>query len=271
MASQKIKEYGVCKLSVASVWKTATPERQLVTQVLFGEMVKIINVKNRLWVRVACVCDNTVGWMHADHLFYMDQTQYSKIGNIDHFNLELIYGLISGTKSIAVPLGARLHNFDGINVKMPFGKFQFSGQAFSLDEKLANIKLMLKMANKFLNAPEMKGGRSVLGIDASSFVQLLFNFAGLQLPRYAEDQSLIGEDIGFVTHAQEGDLAFFTKRDNRICHVGMITGPLSIIHVSGRVKIDKIDQQGLYDLEAGRYTYKLRTIRRLIDIQNHSH
>ena len=35
-----------------------------------------------------------------------------------------------------------------------------------------------------------------------------------------------------------------------------------ILHAYGRVKADKLDQQGIYDLDEKRYTFRLRSIRR---------
>ncbi len=266
MKSQNKLEYGVCKLSVASVYKNATPDFRLLTQVLFGELVRIVNIKNSKWVRIVCDWDETLGWMHPSHLHMIDAKTYRSIKNQKHLCLELIYGIISADQSIPISIGACLHNFDGINARMPFGKFQFSGQVYSLDSAQLNESLLLKISNRFLHAPEMKGGRSVLGIDASGFIQLLFKFVGIDLPRHPAEQSQMGEDVGFVEQARIGDLAFFTDNNGVIAHVGMVTGPQSVIHVLGRVKIDKLDQQGVFDLEARRYKFKLRTIRRLIDI-----
>ena len=248
------------------MWKNANADYHLLSQVLFGESVRIINVKNKKWVRVACMWDGQLGWMHPSHLYIIDEAAFRKIKNHRNYNLELIYGIISNNMSIPITIGADLHHFDGINVRMPFGKFQFSGQVFSAESTDINENLLIKISNKFLHAPEMNGGRSILGVDNAAFIQLLFKFVGISLPRKAMDQAQKGEDIGFVNFAQIGDLAFFTKGNNeQICHVGMLTGEQSIIHVHGKVKIDQLDQQGIFDLETRRYTYKLRTIRRLIN------
>ncbi len=259
-------EYGVCKLSVACIWKNAVSDTSLLSQALFGEAVKIINIKNSRWVRVVCLWDDVVGWMDPKHLHFLDAKGFKKITDHKHYSLELIYGIISEKISIPITIGADLHSFDGINVKMPFGKFLYSGQAFSLTQSQINANLMIKLGQKFLNAPQMKGGRSILGMDASAFVQLLFKFLDVQLPRYAKDQVGFGDDVGFIGEAQIGDLAFFAKSNNEVHHVGIVIGENQIIHVHGRVKIDRLDQQGIYDLETRRYTYKLRTLRRIVEL-----
>lgn len=266
MDSQNKLKYGVCRTSVACLWKNANHEMRLVSQVLFGEIVELITIKNKRWVRVMCTWDNTVGWMHPGQLHYITETTFHKLKDEQHLNLELLYGLISSQVTIPITIGARLHNFDGISVRMPFGKFQYSGQVYSQENSSFNEALFLKIANKFIHAPYMPGGRNILGIDQGSFVQLIYMFAGINLPRYPEEQANVGEDVGFVQEARIGDLAIFTDKNNQIKHVGLVYGPKSIIHVHGKVKIDKLDQQGIFDLEIRRYTYRLRTIRRVLNI-----
>jgi hypothetical protein len=39
--------------------------------------------------------------------------------------------------------------------------------------------------------------------------------------------------------------------------------PTDIIHASGKVRIDPMDNQGIYNAELGRYSHKLRIIKRL--------
>ena len=271
MKSQNKLEFGICHLSVACVWKNAFDGSKLISQLLFGETVRILSVKNKHWIRIECSSDGLIGWMDPKQLHRIDEETYTNCNAQEHYSLELMYGIFSSQRTIPISIGSKLNHFDGINVKMPFGKFQFSGQAFSYEGSSINDKLVTKISNKFLHCPEMKGGKSILGIDAPGFVQLVYKFLGVKLPRYADIQSNLGDDIGFVAQAKIGDLAYFTSRTNpEICHVGLVVGPMSIIHVHGKVKIDKLDQQGIYDLETRRYTYKLRTIRRILDIEDHS-
>lgn len=213
---------------------------------------------------MVCNWDNMVGWMDPKHLHFISEKEFRRAQDQHHYNLELIYGIVSEKISIPITIGAVLHQFDGINVKMPFGRFRFSGQVLSPDEGSLSTNMFIKLALKFLNAPQMRGGRSILGLDADAYVQLVYKLLGINLPRQAAEQASCGEDIGFLEHARIGDLVFFSKSKSPICHVGLIVGPMSVIHCHGRVKIDRVDQQGLFDLERGRYTYTLRTVRRLI-------
>jgi cell wall-associated NlpC family hydrolase len=84
------------------------------------------------------------------------------------------------------------------------------------------------------------------------------------LPRDARDQAGIGQAIEFANEAKPGDLAFFDDENGVISHVGIVAEDASIIHCSGFVRVDRLDHQGIFNLETHRYTHKLRIIRRVI-------
>ena len=100
-----------------------------------------------------------------------------------------------------------------------------------------------------------------MGIDCSGFVQIVYSINGFQLPRDASMQALCGCDIRF-DDIESGDLLFFEK-ENRITHVGIYMGDNKIIHASGRVKIDRLDSNGIYSEENSVYTHSLALIRRI--------
>ena len=74
--------------------------------------------------------------------------------------------------------------------------------------------------------------------------------------------------IAFVEEAQAGDLAFFDNEEGKITHVGIILNPQEIIHSSGKVRLDKIDNDGIVNLETKQRTHKLRIIKRYFKISN---
>ncbi|MBK8633790.1 MAG: C40 family peptidase [Saprospiraceae bacterium] len=107
------------------------------------------------------------------------------------------------------------------------------------------------------------GGRSPFGIDCSGFTQVLFKIWGFALPRDAYEQATLGELIDFVELAQEGDLAFFDNAEGKITHVGMVLANQEIIHASGRVRIDKLDHEGIFNRQTKKYTHHLKFIKRI--------
>ncbi len=74
----------------------------------------------------------------------------------------------------------------------------------------------------------------------------------------------LGTGIDFIHEAMPGDLAFFGNEEGNIIHVGIILEGQKIIHASGKVRIDKIDHNGIYNEEGNRYTHHLRIIKRTV-------
>ena len=101
-------------------------------------------------------------------------------------------------------------------------------------------------------------------MDCSGLVQVVFAMSGIQLPRYAAHQVEVGRVIDFLFEAQPGDLVFFENPEREIVHVGILLNTRQIIHVSGCVKIDPIDSQGIVSTKTGDYTHTLRVIKRVV-------
>jgi cell wall-associated NlpC family hydrolase len=84
----------------------------------------------------------------------------------------------------------------------------------------------------------------------------------IEILRDACQQAEQGSVVNFLQEIKPGDLAFFDNDEGRITHVGIILDSQHIIHASGKVRIDVIDDQGIYNTETGRHTHKLRIIKR---------
>ena len=119
-------------------------------------------------------------------------------------------------------------------------------------------------AEALIETPYLWGGRSQWGIDCSGFVQLVYRMSGLLMPRDASEQVKEGKTMSFVMEAQPGDLAFFDDDEGNIVHVGIVYSSTEIIHASKKVRIDRIDHNGIYNDELKKYTHKLRTMKNVI-------
>ena len=108
----------------------------------------------------------------------------------------------------------------------------------------------------------MWGGKSSFGIDCSGLSQLFFRLSGINLPRDACQQAEIGKSIAFGNH-QKNDLAFFENKAGKIIHVGIIQENNNIIHASGRVRIDGLDETGIFNKEMNQYTHFLSSIKEI--------
>ena len=105
-------------------------------------------------------------------------------------------------------------------------------------------------------------------MDCSGFTQVVYAAMGVNLLRNAREQMTQGELVPSLAEAQPGDLAFFDHADRdpkatNISHVGILLDNKTIIHCSGCVHIDTIDEQGI-QLPDGELTHHLVQIKRYL-------
>lgn len=95
-------------------------------------------------------------------------------------------------------------------------------------------------AKKMLDIPYRFGGSSFMGIDCSGYVQKVFGFMNVPLPRSAREQFHIGEPVE-KEDLSIGDLVFFRTYASFPSHVGIYLGNNLFIHASSRGKKVTID------------------------------
>lgn len=256
--------YGICPLSVVPIRTTPSHKSEMASQLLFGELVEMLEHKGRLWSKVRCIQDNFVGWVDRTQIRDITNSEYEECSSSFAYSLELVQAAMGQNHFVPITLGARLPNYDGLHFKVADTRFTFSGQAIVAEDSRPVASFVLKIAKRYLNTPFLWGGRSPFGIDSAGLVQMVFSMAGIQLPRDPAAQIDIGEIVDFVEQAQPGDLAFFENRAGRISHVGIIMPDQQIIHSYGGVRLDRVDHYGIFSEEQQRYTHKLRLAKRVL-------
>lgn len=257
--------FGICKVSVACLRSLPDHDAPLISQALFGENVEIVSRKNNKWFKVRCCWDHTVGWMDPRQLHVVKEVELRKMDKeADTFALDHLTGLSSEATTIPISLGSDLHHCDGINVRYPFGKYTYNGTIVSLAQSRHSPKLLVNIARRYLHTPYQRGGRSVLGLDNGGLTQMIYKMIGIRLPRSVIDQSKIGYDIGFHSEAKVGDLVFCESvSGGGIDKCGIVLEPGMVLHLDSYVKVDVLDQQGIYDANRKKYLSQLRSIRRV--------
>jgi cell wall-associated NlpC family hydrolase len=86
---------------------------------------------------------------------------------------------------------------------------------------------------------------------------------GIDLARDAWQQAQEGTAVKRYKDSLPGDLAFFDNRED-IVHVGVLLEENTIIHASGKVRIDGMDKKGIINSETGERMLRLRAIRRVL-------
>jgi hypothetical protein len=156
---------------------------------------------------------------------------------------------LCGGKTILLPAGSQLFQQDKLI-------------EYVVQEELRGLNPS-DVARRFLHAPYLWGGKSILGMDCSGLVQLCFALLGITLPRDASQQVLLGEQVSSPKEALPGDLAFFANPEGKVVHVALVMAEGCIIHASGSVRIDRLDSEGIFNCETNAYTHRLSQLKRL--------
>lgn len=255
--------FGICQLAVVPMRAEASDRSEILSQLLFGDLVRVITLEEK-WVFIQSLYDDYLGWIDVKH--------YVSLSEEDYERWQTRY--VTGTGITALERadgGLPLQVLPGSSIPVPAGEsFDIGGITYIAPTSIiqpdrADFPGKLEEYSRaYLNAPYLWGGRGTFGIDCSGFSQIVYKMLGVSIPRDAAQQALKGEVVHFLAEAQPGDLAFFDNPEARIIHVGILLDQEHVIHASGRVKIDKIDSEGIYSEELGKHTHRLRVIKRFV-------
>jgi len=239
---------------------------EMVSQLLFGEAYQIIETKEN-WIFIKTEDCHYSGWINAkmhNPLHEKDVDSYLKAQKyvvkdflllIKDFESGISFPIFIGSSFPYPQNGMLILGRSVFEINIP------ENEAFSKENQAVSL---LRFASSYLNAPYLWGGRSPTGIDCSGLVQLAYKSIGHILPRDASQQVELGRNVDFINEMMLGDVAFFHNEENQIVHTGIICAPNKILHASGKVRIDIIDQTGIFNKEVNKYTHFLRIIKRFI-------
>lgn len=267
-----MKEWVVNRCTVTPVRMEPSEGSEQLTQLLFGEVCQVLERLPR-WTKISSTVDGQEGWV--------DFKMLSPANNLSPITYDLPTTIVAVPMAIAtdmetgeelmLTLGTRLPNY-------AHGTFEVLNKKYLIDPNcvhcLEDASLQLRgeeicaTAQTLLNAPYLWGGKNAMGMDCSGFTQVVYSVFGINLLRNAREQITQGTPVASLAEAQPGDLAFFDHADRdpkatNISHVGLLLDNKTIIHCSGCVHVDYIDDMGIH-LPDGELTHHLVQIKRYL-------
>jgi len=248
-------KYGICNLSIVPIRSEASDKSEQTSQLLYGETFIILDEKMK-WTKIKLCFDDYVGWINNKQFDIIDENQLKIIEKEPQiYSYDLVEFVENANQElIAIPIGSSLN---ALNIL----KHNYDGNKISGIQEKSNI---ITTALRFLNSPYLWGGRTPFGIDCSGFTQVVYKLNGYKLERDSHLQAKQGSSLSFIEESESGDLAFFDNKEGEIVHVGIIMDNNHIIHASGKVRVDRIDQTGIYNSQSKKHTHKLRVIKKII-------
>jgi cell wall-associated NlpC family hydrolase len=230
------------------------------TQLLLGDRVVVEDIVEE-WALVIALDQarsgsdsrGYLGWLPVAHL-----VEVSALGEPTHLVSSMVTTLraeqscaTTSTTGVAAVLGTRLEVLGPdergwVPVRVPAA----AAVMWARLEDLATIPsgavdaaAVLELATRLSSVPYVWGGMSPYGIDCSGLVHLAHRRFGIILPRDADDQASVTEQITSPADVEPGDLCFFQRPNATIHHVGFATTAGHLFHASmsaGRVQHDEI-------------------------------
>lgn len=263
---------GIIIHSIVPLRATGSEEAEQLTQLLFGETVEVLEEAER-WIRVRNEADGMEGWVDFKMLTKMSDEEYAGYRTeLDRttamVSMPMVFALSRNNgQTIPLAAGTRLPKYKD-------GTFEILGVPFRIEPAMVLEKplplsqdSLMQLSRFFLNTPYLWGGKNVLGMDCSGLTQILMSLMGIYILRNASEQATQGTAVASLKEAKPCDLVFFDK-NGRVTHVGFLLTQDTVLHCSGRVKVEKIDEEGIISSEnntlyhVGDHTHHLCGIRR---------
>ena len=245
-----------CLLSCVPVRRGRHSQTEMTTQVLFGETCQILERAGVMW-RIRLEFDSYEGWV--------DGRQFAETN--DPEQLYTVVGEIwataeSASRTLHLPLGAVLPDYHDGKFRLGGELFRLNGKASRLHESI-NREALLQHALRYEHAPYVWGGRTPFGLDCSGLTQMSYRAFGVRLLRDSSQQISQGRQI-HLADAEPGDLAFFTSTRDGSSHVGLVFPSGKVLHASGCVRLDELDEEGIKHASHGECSHRLTQVRRVV-------
>jgi cell wall-associated NlpC family hydrolase len=208
---------------VTGLRRTPSHDARLDTEALLGERVMIYETTEEGWAWGQLETDGYVGWLSANALAPTGSAPTHKVSVLRAFAFP--GPDIKLPPLAALPMGAQL------TVARQDERFAVTATGWHVPEVcLVPIKSrqsdFVAVAEQFLGAPYLWGGKTSLGLDCSGLVQISLQSAGVLCPRDSDLQELTLGKLSSLASLRRGDLVFWKG------HVAIARDPETLLHAN---------------------------------------
>jgi len=203
---------------IKNIYKKPSKKSEVTSQILFGEKIKILKIKNR-WLQIKTLNDNYSGYIKNEKL---------KKG------LKIIFK--TNKSKTRIFSQNKKKNFLTFNSRLPvitkrkkFIEFEKGKWVKRKDIKLINHKEknFVKILKSFINCKYTWGGKSYKGIDCSALIQLYYLYNNKFFPRDTKDQISFKKGKKKLIKFSKGDIIYWKG------HVAICLSRNKLIHAYG--------------------------------------
>jgi Bacterial dipeptidyl-peptidase Sh3 domain/NlpC/P60 family len=211
---------------VADLRRAPSHEALLDTQVLFGEEVALYeDYEGWGWGQLAR--DGYVGYIPMAALADGRTEPTHRVA----VNLTFVYHhpdiKVSARRSSPLGAAVRVRTIEGLFAQIGDSAFVFADHLRPFNEF---EKDFVAVAERFLHAPYLWGGKTSLGIDCSGLVQISLDAAGVAAPRDTDlQEKALGKPLAFdaeLAGLKRGDLVYWRG------HVGIMQDETRLLHAN---------------------------------------
>jgi len=245
------ERFGIVNISVANIRREPVYQSELINQTLLGTVLPIYEDQNDF-----CYVENWdgyLGWVTVNSLTIVGRAEAGRWLSSEQVIFGQNHGRVTAGRSpdseglVDLVTCARVNKVKAygeyIEVVLPDQRCGFVTQQGTQPNPLVKTgkpeEKVVRMAQQFLGIPYLWGGTSSKAFDCSGFVQTVFRFVGVHLPRDAGQMAKVGTEISTSEGCRltrVGDLLFFGESARRTTHVALVLDSEQFIHAEGYVR-----------------------------------